>query len=225
MSAVGIILTFTFVNNVVLGQLLGVCPILGLPRRPALRLGLMPAAAMPAAALASWAVRRLVLVPLGLESLQLIALCLVLALFVLLPAGGKAGWNLPVTNCAVLGVGLLTAGSGVLGSLVTGLAAGAGYLLAAVVFSGLRERSYVLPYAFASLTYNRVGFFDFETSEETSLTGMGQAFGAGVELPISKRSRIGAELRVVGANLDGAKTNFTSLSIAFISGGVRPAPR
>lgn len=140
MSAVGIILTFTFVNNVVLGQLLGVCPILGLPRRPALRLGLMPAAAMPAAALASWAVRRLVLVPLGLESLQLIALCLVLALFVLLPAGGKAGWNLPVTNCAVLGVGLLTAGSGVLGSLVTGLAAGAGYLLAAVVFSGLRER-------------------------------------------------------------------------------------
>lgn len=94
-----------------------------------------------------------------------------------------------------------------------------------VVVSGLRERSYVLPYAFASLTYNRVGFFDLETSDEASLTGMGQAFGAGVELPISKRSRIGAELRVVGANLDGLKTNFTSLSIAFISGGIRPAPR
>lgn len=94
-----------------------------------------------------------------------------------------------------------------------------------VVVSGLRERSYVLPYAFASLTYNRVGFFDLDTGDETSLTGMGQAFGVGVELPISKRHRIGAELRTVGADLDGFNAKFTSLSIAFISGGIRPVPR
>lgn len=94
-----------------------------------------------------------------------------------------------------------------------------------VVVSGLRERSYVLPYAFASLTYNRVGFFDMDTGDETSLTGMGQAFGVGIELPISRRSRIGAEMRTVGADLDGFNAKFTSLSIAFISGGIRPVPR
>ncbi len=94
-----------------------------------------------------------------------------------------------------------------------------------VVVSGLRERSYVLPYAFASLTWNRVGFFDTNTGNELSSTGMGQAFGVGLELPISRRARIGAELRTVGANLDGMNAKFTSLSIAFISGGIRPAPR
>lgn len=94
-----------------------------------------------------------------------------------------------------------------------------------VVVSGLRERSYVLPYAFASLTYNRVGFFDTTTGDEISETGMGQAFGVGVELPISRRSRIGAEFRTVGADLDSFNAKFTSLSIAFISGGIRPIPR
>lgn len=94
-----------------------------------------------------------------------------------------------------------------------------------VVVSGLRERSYVLPYAFASLTYNRVGFFDTVTGDELSETGMGQAFGVGVELPISRRSRIGAEMRTVSADLDGFSAKFTSLSIAFISGGIRPQPR
>lgn len=94
-----------------------------------------------------------------------------------------------------------------------------------VVVSGLRERSYVLPYAFASLTYNRVGFFDTLTGDETSLTGTGQAFGVGIELPISRRSRIGAELRTVGADLDGFNAKFTSLSFAFVSGGIRPVPR
>ncbi len=94
-----------------------------------------------------------------------------------------------------------------------------------VVVSGLRERSYVLPYAFASLTYNRVGFFDTDTGDEISETGMGQAFGVGVELPISRRHRIGAELRTVGADLDSFNAKFTSISIAFISGGIRPVAR
>jgi electron transport complex protein RnfA len=138
------VLTFTFVNNVVLGQLLGICPFLGLPRgpRPALRASLALAVAMPAAAFVSWAVRRLVLAPLGLESLELLALCLVLALPLLVPARGRTGLLLPhaLVNCAVLGIGLLSTGSGVAANLAIGAAAGAGYLLAAVVFAGLRER-------------------------------------------------------------------------------------
>jgi electron transport complex protein RnfA len=144
MTALGSVLTFTFVNNVVLGQLLGVCPLLGLPRgpRPALRASLALAAAMPAAALLAWVLRRLVLAPLGLQSLELLALCLVLALLLLAPLRGRFGLLLPnaLVNCAVLGVGLLSAGSGPAASLAVGAAGGAGYLLAAVVFAGLRER-------------------------------------------------------------------------------------
>ncbi len=77
---------------------------------------------MPAAAVLSWVVRRLVLAPLGLEGLQLLALCLVLALLVLLPARGRAALLLPqaLVNCAVLGVGLASAGAGPRASLATG---------------------------------------------------------------------------------------------------------
>ena len=144
MTPLGAVLTFTFANNVVLGQLLGVCPFLGLPRgpRPAVRASLALAAAMPAVALLSWALRRLVLAPLGLESLELIALCLLLALPLLLPLRGRLGLLLPhaLLNCAVLGVGLLSTGRGAVADLAVGVAASAGYLLAAVVFAGLRER-------------------------------------------------------------------------------------
>jgi len=151
-SWAGTILTYAFVNNVVLVELLGVCPFLGITRSPraALRLGLTTAAAMPAAAAASWALRRFVLDPLGLQSLQLLALCLILALVVLLPAaalgaGPRArglGLLLPhaAASCAVLGVALGTAEPGGLASLAAGAAAGAGFLAAALLFSGLRER-------------------------------------------------------------------------------------
>jgi electron transport complex protein RnfA len=143
-TLLGAVLTFSFANNVVLGQLLGVCPFLGLPRgpRPAVRASLALAAAMPAFALLSWAVRHLVLAPLGLEGLELIALCLLLALALLPPIRGRLGLLLPhaLLNCAVLGVGLLSAGRGAAASLALGASAAAGYLLAAVVFAGLRER-------------------------------------------------------------------------------------
>jgi len=143
-TALGAVLTFTFVNNVVLGQLLGICPLLGLPRgpKPALRSSLALAAGLPVAAVLAWALRHWVLAPLGLESLELVALCLLLGLPALLPVRGRLGLLLPhaLLNCAVLGVALLAAGSAVTPSLAMGVAAGAGYLLAAVVFAGLRER-------------------------------------------------------------------------------------
>jgi electron transport complex protein RnfA len=152
MSWAGSILTYAFVNNVVLVELLGVCPFLGIPRSPraAARVSLAIAAAMPAAAAASWALRRFVLAPLGLESLQLLALCLALTVLVLLPAAALGGsvqalrlrLLLPqaAVNCAVLGVGLGIAEPGGLASLAAGAAAGAGFLAAALMFSGLKER-------------------------------------------------------------------------------------
>jgi electron transport complex protein RnfA len=139
-----LILGFILFPNVVLGQLLGTDAFFGLPLRPAgaLRSSLALAAALPAASLAFWAVQRLVLAPLGLEELRLPALCLVLAILVLLPFRGWAARLLPnaLLNCAVLGVGLAVSGTGAGASLAAGLSAGAGWLLAAVVFTSLRER-------------------------------------------------------------------------------------
>ena len=93
-----------------------------------------------------------------------------------------------------------------------------------VVVSPVRSRLYVLPYAFASVAYSRVSFLDLLTSEEVSETGMGSAFGAGVELPTGM-GRIALELRRVSAGLDGWTASHTSLSLGFVSGGIRPPPR
>jgi electron transport complex protein RnfA len=154
MSYAGIILTWVFANNLVLSQLLGLCPFLGVSRSPAaaMRFALASALLMPPFALAAWALERLVLVPLGVPFLQLLVLVLLLALSLLVmrlrarksaPVPG-IGWYLPqaLSSCAVLGVGLLatSAGYGAWSSLVAGAAAAGGYLLAVVVWSALRER-------------------------------------------------------------------------------------
>ena len=67
---------------------------------------------------------------------------LALAVVVLLPFRGRAARLLPyaLLNCAVLGIGLAVSDTGAAASLAAGLSAGAGYLLASVVFAGLRER-------------------------------------------------------------------------------------
>lgn len=162
MSYAGLILTFVFVDNLALNQLLGMCILLGTPRfpGPALRLGLSVALLLPPFALCCWALQARVLVPLGLGSLQLIAFSLVLALL-LFALGMRAqrrsrvararpdrglglGLYLPhaVSSCAVLGIGLQVtrAGGSAAASLVAGAAAGAGFLLAVTVMSGLREK-------------------------------------------------------------------------------------
>lgn len=160
MSYAGLILTFVFVDNLALSQLLGMCTLLGTPRfpGPTLRLGLSVALLLPPFALCCWALQARVLIPLGLGGLQLIAFCLVLALLLLAlgvrargrsrAAGGRPdrglGLYLPhaVSSCAVLGIGLQVtrAGGSAAASLVAGAAAGAGFLLAVTVMSGLREK-------------------------------------------------------------------------------------
>ncbi len=116
MSYVGVILTFVFVNNLVLSQLLGVCPFVGVPRRTgeSLVLGCAVTFVLSLSALATWAVYRMALVPLRMVS----------------------------TNCAVLGMALIAvrSGYGALESFVAGIAAGAGFLLALVIMSSIREK-------------------------------------------------------------------------------------
>jgi electron transport complex protein RnfA len=156
------LLTFSLAQNVVLVQMLGVCPCVGAPRRlgTALGIGIASTAVMGVASLAAWAVGTLVLVPLGVRWLQTAA-------FVLLSAGigwlfeAAAGRAAPAllratgfaargiaANCAVLGVALLAARGpawtaavpGPLEALAAGAFAGLGMLLVLVLMSGIRAR-------------------------------------------------------------------------------------
>jgi electron transport complex protein RnfA len=156
MSYVGIIITFVFINNFILTQFLGLCPFIGVSRKmdSAVGMGFAVIFVMSMASLATWAVYRLILVPLHIEYLQTISFILIIAALVQLvemvitkvsPALYKAlGIYLPLitTNCAVLGIALIAVRNeyNALESFVAGIAAGIGFLLAIVVMSSIRER-------------------------------------------------------------------------------------
>ena len=156
MTYVGIILTFTLVNNFVLTQFLGLCPFIGVSKNvdSAIGMGFAVTFVMSLASVTTWAVYRLVLVPLSLQYLQTIAFILVIAALVQLvelaiqkvspPLYQALGVFLPLitTNCAVLGIALIAVRNeyGPMESLVGGFAAGVGFFIAIVMMSYLRER-------------------------------------------------------------------------------------
>lgn len=156
MSYIGIIITFVFINNFILAQFLGLCPFIGVSRNTdsAVGMGFAVIFVMSMASLATWAVYRLILVPLHIEYLQTISFILIIAALVQLvemvimkispPLYKALGIYLPLitTNCAVLGIALIAVRSdyNALESFVAGIAAGIGFLLAIVVMSTIRER-------------------------------------------------------------------------------------
>ena len=153
-----------FVNNFVLARFLGICPYIGVSKqtKPALGMGLAVIFVMTFASAVTWLVYRYILYPLDIEFLRTIAFILVIASFVQLveiliqkfsPTLHRTlGIYLPLitTNCAVLGVAVLNStmffpeGDFVSGSfmksLVQGLGAGAGFTVAMLLMSGIRER-------------------------------------------------------------------------------------
>jgi electron transport complex protein RnfA len=155
-SYVGIIITFVFINNFILTQFLGLCPFIGVSRNTdsAVGMGFAVIFVMSMASLATWAVYRLILVPLHIEYLQTISFILIIAALVQLvemvimkispPLYKALGIYLPLitTNCAVLGIALIAVRSdyNAMESFVAGIAAGIGFLLAIVVMSTIRER-------------------------------------------------------------------------------------
>ncbi len=154
--AVGAIL----MNNFVLVQFLGICPFLGVSKKveTASGMGFAVIFVMLCASALTWVVQEYLLVPLHLEYLQTIAFILVIAVLVQLvemflqksapSLYNSLGVYLPLitTNCAVLGVAIqnISKFSGVamsfLKSLTYGTAAGIGFLVAIVLFAGVRER-------------------------------------------------------------------------------------
>ena len=144
------------VNNYVLQQFLGICPFLGVSKKTkeATGMGLAVTFVMLFATLATYPIYKFVLLPNKLEYLQTIVFILVIAALVQLveivlkkfmPALFKAlGVYLPLitTNCAVLGVTLnnISDGYTFTESIVSSLGVGLGFLLAMVLFAGVRSR-------------------------------------------------------------------------------------
>ncbi len=144
------------VNNFVLSQFLGICPFLGVSKKLNSAVGMSVAviSVMLMATAATHPIYTYLLVPNDLAYLQTIVFILIIASLVQLveivlrrfipPLYKALGIYLPLitTNCAVLGVTLLNINSGYnfVQSLVNALGAGLGFLLAMVMFAGVRER-------------------------------------------------------------------------------------
>ena len=151
-----ILMTSVLVNNYVLNRFLGICPFLGVSKKlnQAVRMGVAVIFVMLLATLVTWPIQRFLLEPNDLGYMQTIIFILVIAALVQLveiilkryiPSLHKAlGVYLPLitTNCAVLGVTInnINDGYNFLESMVSSLGCGLGFLLAMVLFAGVRSR-------------------------------------------------------------------------------------
>lgn len=151
-----ILLTAILTQNFVLAKFLGICPFLGVSKKLNTAVG-MSAAVIFVMALATavcFPINKYLLVANGLDYLQTIVFILVIAALVQLveiilkkyiPALYSAlGIYLPLitTNCAVLGVVILNVdnGYGFAQSMFNSVGAGLGFMVAMVMFAGVRER-------------------------------------------------------------------------------------
>ena len=151
-----IIISSAIVNNVVLSQFLGLCPFLGVSKKvdTALGMGVAVIFVITISAFITSLIYKFILVTLGLEYLQTIVFILIIAVLVQLveiilkkfmpPLYKALGVYLPLitTNCAVLGVtiSVLDEGYNFAESLVCAVGAGVGFMVAMVLFSGVRKR-------------------------------------------------------------------------------------
>ena len=150
-----ILLTAILTQNFVLAKFLGICPFLGVSKKTktATGMGLAVIFVMVLSTAVTFPINNL-LVKYDLEYLQTIVFILVIAALVQLveivlkkympPLYNSLGIYLPLitTNCAVLGVVLLNIDNGYnfAQSMINSLGGGIGFLVAMVMFSGVRER-------------------------------------------------------------------------------------
>ncbi len=151
-----VIIGTALVNNVVLVKFLGLCPFMGVSNKldTAISMGFATTFVLTLAAISSWLLESFILEPFGLQYLRIISFILVIAAVVqftemlvkkLSPMLYQLlGIFLPLitTNCAVLGVALLSVQekSGFLQSAIYGFGSALGFTLVMVLFAGLRER-------------------------------------------------------------------------------------
>ena len=151
-----ILMTAILTGNFVLCKFLGICPFLGVSKKTdqAAGMGIAVTAVMLVATAATWPIYTFLLEPKGLAYLETIVFILVIAALVqfveivlkkYIPGLHKSlGVYLPLitTNCAVLGVTLnnISDGYDFATSMVSSLGCGLGFLLAMVIFAGVRSR-------------------------------------------------------------------------------------
>ena len=160
MKLASIFFTMILVDNYVLSKFLGICPFLGVSKKldSAVGMSLAVTFVMVMATAVTWPNQMFILTPESgawdLGYLQTIVFILVIAILVQLlenflkkfiPSLYKSlGVYLPLitTNCAILGVTILNIDNGYnfVESIVCAAGAGIGFLLAMVLFSGVRRR-------------------------------------------------------------------------------------
>ncbi len=150
-----IFISAAITHNFVLTYFLGICPFIGVSKRieQAVGMGAATTFVMTLAAMVTWAIYHFILIPFGLPFLQYAAFIIVIASLVQIvemfirktsPHLYRAlGIYLPLitTNCAILGLTLFMVlrEYSFWESVVFGLGAGAGFTLALIIMSGIRE--------------------------------------------------------------------------------------
>ena len=159
MSITGLLTIFLaaiLTNNYILSKFLGICPFLGVSKKldTAVSMSAAVIVVMVVATAVTWPIQTLLLDPLGLGYLQTIVFILIIAALVqfietfmkknMPPLYQALGVYLPLitTNCAVLGVTTLNISSGYnyIESLINSFGSGVGFLVAMVLFAGVRGR-------------------------------------------------------------------------------------
>ena len=151
-----ILLTGILTENFILAKFLGICPFLGVSKKLNTAVGMSAAVifVMLLATAVTYPINAKLLVPNDLEYLQTIVFILVIAALVqlveiilkkyMLALYNALGIYLPLitTNCAVLGVVLINVENNYnFGqSMMRSLGGGLGFMLAMVMFAGVRER-------------------------------------------------------------------------------------
>lgn len=151
-----LLLSTALVNNVILVKFLGLCPFMGISKKvdTAVSMGLATTFVMTMASAATWMLEYWLLIPLGIEYLRILVYILVIAAVVQFTEMVVRKTNpelyqvlgiyLPLitTNCAVLGVPLLTIQEHLsfIAALLYGLGSAIGFSLVLALFAGLRER-------------------------------------------------------------------------------------
>ncbi len=196
MTYIGIIITYVFISNLVLSQFLGLCPFIGVSKNTesAVGMGFAVTFVMSLAALITWALQHFILIPLNIVFLQTVTFILVIATLVQLvemavrkyspPLYQALGIYLPLitTNCGVMGIALISVNKsyGPMESFIAGLSAGAGFLMALLFMSGIRERLDTekvpkflqgTPIAFISGGLMALAFMAFDHALLTNLIG------------------------------------------------------
>ena len=181
-----ILMSSVLVNNYVLNRFLGICPFLGVSKKliQAVGMGVSVIFVMLLASAVTWPIQYYVLNSLGLGYMQNLLFILIIASLVQLveiilkkyiPSLHKSlGVYLPLitTNCAVLGVTINNINDGYtfVESMVSSLGCGLGFLLAMVLFAGMRskiEESEIpesfkgLPVTLIAASFVSLAFFGF----------------------------------------------------------------